>query len=191
MDIKNKEVENAIKILLKWLGDNPNREGLIKTPQRVLERYKDIFSGYHTNLQSILEKPTLACKKGMGMVTIPHIKFISFCEHHLLPMIGEINIGYLPSQKLSGIGTLMKLVNIFTHRLQIQENLTIQIAEAIEKYLQPKGVAVAIQADHYCVDSKETGALSSKLSTHHFLGTLQTDQKLQKQFLSSITPIEL
>ena len=187
MQTNDKKTEAAIKTLLEWLGENPSREGLKETPKRVVERYKKIFSGYYIDLKSILKKPTILAKKGMGMVLVPSIQFVSFCEHHFLPMIGEINIAYLPSQKLAGIGTIIKITKVFTNRLQIQENLTIQIAKAIEKYLEPKAVAININAKHYCIDSKETGKLYGELSTYHFLGVFQTDKTLQNQFLNIIT----
>ena len=186
MQISDKKAESSIKTLLEWLGENPNRHDLKETPKRAVKQYKKIFSGYHVDLKSILKKPTIAAKKKMGMVLIPNIQFLSFCEHHFLPMIGEINIAYLPSQKLAGIGTIIKIVNIFTHRLQLQENLTIQIIEAIEKYLDPKGVATNINAQHYCVDHEKTGIPYGKLSTYHFLGAFQTNKALQNQFLSAI-----
>ena len=182
----DKQAENAIKCLLKYIGDNPEREQLKETPKRILNRYKKTFSGYQANLQKILETPTIPCNKDMGMVMIPNIKFISFCEHHFLPMIGKINIGYLPSKSLVGIGTIVKIVNVFTHRLQLQENLTKEIATTVEKYLHPKGIAVTIQADHYCINRQETGSLYNQLLTHYWLGSFKVEKELQIQFLNSI-----
>jgi GTP cyclohydrolase I len=183
------KTEEAVKTLLSWIGDDPTRKGLQKTPSRVAERYKEIFCGYDVDLEAILKKPTIPVTKeiGIGMVLIPGIKFFSFCEHHLLPMIGEIYIAYLPAKKLSGIGTIIKIANAFSRRLQIQEKLTEQIAETIEKYLQPAGVSVAIKAEHYCVDRKETGSISEQLHTYNFLGTFKADKELQSQFMIAIS----
>ena len=186
MPVSNKEAEVAIKTLLKWLVEDINREGLQNTPARVVRRYQKIFKGYHTDLQSILENPTIACEEGMNMIIVPDVEFISFCEHDLLPTIGKVNVAYLPSQKLAGIGALIKIINVFTHRLQIQERLTIQIVEAIEKYLNPKGIAIMIQAKHYCKEKEEAGVLYNKLVTSHFSGLLKTDIKLQNQFFGLI-----
>ncbi|NRA73625.1 MAG: GTP cyclohydrolase I [Rickettsiales bacterium] len=186
MNVNDKQAETAVTTLLKWLGDNPNREGLKETPKRVLNRYKKLFKGYQTDIQLILKQPTIPCKKEMGIVIVPDIKFISFCEHHLLPMIGKVHIAYLPSQTLAGIGSLVKIVNAFTHRLQLQENLTTQIADTINEYLKPKGVATIIQAEHYCTDPNETKNIATTLLTHYFLGVFQKNIELQNQLLCAI-----
>jgi GTP cyclohydrolase I len=186
MKIRTKEVEEAIKTLLKWIGEDPAREGLRATPSRVAERYKQIFSGYSADLEAILNKPAIKIEKDMGMVIVPGIKFISFCEHHFLPMIGEIDIAYLPSKQIAGLGTIVKIANSFTRRLQLQEQLTEQIADAIDQYLKPKGVAVSIRANHYCTDRSETGSISEKLYTYKFSGLFETDKDAQNQFLSAI-----
>jgi GTP cyclohydrolase I len=186
MKITLKEAEEAVKVLLEWIGEDPTREGLRYTPKRVAEGYRKVFDGYDVDIESILDKPTIPVEKEMGMVLVPGIKFFSLCEHHLLPMIGEIYIAYLPSKKLSGIGTIIRIANAFTRRLQLQEKLTEQIAGAIEKYLQPHGVALAIRARHYCIDREETGMLSEQLHTYNFSGKFKTDKELQSQFLTAI-----
>lgn len=186
MQVSDKEAEDAIKTLLKWLGEDANRKGLQETPARTLRRYKKVFKGYKTDFQSIIKSPTIACKEEMDMVVVPSIKFISFCEHHLLPIIGEINIAYLPLRKLAGIGALIKIINVFTHRLQLQENLTIQIAQAIDKWLNPKGLGVFIKAAHYCIDREKSGTLDAQLFTNHFSGVFEKDIELQNQFLNLI-----
>ena len=186
MQSRDKEAEETIRNLLQWIGDDPDREGLKDTPKRVVARYKKIFSGYRADLKSILNKPTIPVEKEMGMVVVPKIKFISFCEHHLLPMIGEVDVAYIPKKKLAGLGTVVKLVNVFTRRLQLQEKLTEQIAEAIKKYLEPKGVAIAVTAKHYCVDRETTGSLSEELITYNFSDCFKIDKQSQNQFLIAI-----
>jgi GTP cyclohydrolase I len=190
MQIDNKKVEEAIRTLLQWVGDDPNRAGLKQTPARVAERYRKIFNGYRIDLKALLKKPTIPVKRQTGLVLVPNIKFFSFCEHHLLPIIGELDIAYLPSKKLAGLGTIIKIAHAFTNRLQLQENLTEQIAEAIKVYLQPKGVAISVRAKHYCVDREETASLSERLQTYNFLGVFKTDKALQNQFLSTINHLK-
>ena len=182
----DKKGQEIIKNLLQWIGDNPTRDDLKETPKRVVARYKKIFSGYNADLNSILKKPTIPINKVSGIVIIPKIKFISFCEHHLLPMIGEINVAYMPKKKLAGIGTIIKIVKVFTNRLQLQEKLTEQIAETIKKYLEPNGVAIDVKARHYCVDSEITDSLSEELITYSFLDCFKTDKELQNQFLIAV-----
>jgi len=186
MKVSNEKILLAVRTLIQWLGDDPDREGLRETPERVVDRYKKIFGGYRVDLDSILKKPSITAKEGMGMVLVPDIEFLSFCEHHILPVIGKIYVAYIPAKKLAGIGTIIKIVNAFSRRLQLQERLTIQIAETIESYLNPKGVAICVKAKHYCIDREETGAMNSELCTYHFLGVFGPDKELQQQFLSQL-----
>lgn len=177
------EAINAIKTLLVWLGEDANRSGLKKTPMRVLKRYKEICKGYQINLNSILECPAMPCDREMGMIIAPSIDFFSLCEHHLLPIIGKAHIAYVPCKKLAGIGTLIKITNAFAKKLQLQEMLNIQISDAINEYLNPKGVAIAIEAKHYCVDPAENNNVAANFLTSHFSGIFKKNTELQNQFI--------
>lgn len=166
--------ELAVVKIIKWLGDDPKRDGLKDTPRRVATRWKKLFAGYEINLEELLNyKGIKNSSKSRNVITINDIEFISFCEHHLLPMIGTVDISYIPSKKLVGISHAIKIVQAFTQRLQIQERMTTQIAEALEKCLDPLGVAVHVRAKHYCVDTTETGKLFVVLETDCVLGAFK------------------
>ena len=170
--------ELSVAKIIKWLGDDPKREGLKDTPRRVATRWRKLFAGYQVNLEDLLNyKGIKNSSKSRDVITIKDIEFISFCEHHLLPMIGTVDISYIPSKKLIGIGHAIKIVQAFAQRLQIQERMTAQIAEALEKCLDPLGVAVHVQAKHYCVDPTEAGKLFVVLETHCLLGAFKADKR--------------
>lgn len=177
-----KEVENAICTILRYIGEDPEREGLVETPKRVVESYSELFSGYTADRTSIWKEFDMADYS--SPVIKKNIAFKSICEHHMLPIMGHVDIGYIPSGKVVGISKLSRIVNIFARRLQMQERMTIQIAEEIQQHLATDGVAVKINAKHFCVQMRGVNSDSSYLVTTHFTGKFNTDKDLQRYFLS-------
>ncbi|MFV9887163.1 MAG: GTP cyclohydrolase I [Rickettsiales endosymbiont of Dermacentor nuttalli] len=174
------EAKEAVRVLLRWIGDNPNRRELLETPERVVVLIKQMFYGYLIESKDIFNNVMPVSDNYNDIILLRNIKFVSYCEHHILPMIGTANIAYIPDQNMIGIGKLAKIVEIFASRLQIQERMTVEIATAIEKTLLPKGVAVTIEATHYCM-CKENNmrVLESKMYTRHITGMFNTNQEMQ------------
>ena len=180
------EAEEAVKLLIRWIGDDPNREGLVDTAKRVLNVYKDLFSGYEVDALSIRDSVLL--NEGYNdMVILKDTKFTSYCEHHIVPMKGKISIAYVPDKLILGIGKIIKLINYFTKRLQLQERLTMEIAKALNDYLLPKGTIVTIEAVHDCVacyEEKDKNDL--KLQTIYAIGIFQDNIELRREFFANI-----
>ncbi|AIL65038.1 GTP cyclohydrolase 1 [Rickettsiales bacterium Ac37b] len=174
------EAKEAVRILIKWIGDNPDRVELLNTPARVVDSMKQMFPGYLIRPEDVFNNTMEMVEDYNDIILLRNIKFVSYCEHHILPIIGVANIAYLPDKKMVGIGKLAKIVEIFASRLQIQERMTVQIAEAIEDVLLPKGVAVTVEAAHYCM-CKENNMhlLESKMYTSHMRGIFNTDQGMK------------
>lgn len=171
--------EFVISKVIQLIGDDPKRRELQNTPKRVIARYKKLFAGYKVDLEELIRyKGIKNTSKLETVVTIDDIEFISFCEHHLLPIIGVVHLAYVPSKKLIGIGHAIKIVHTFTKRLQIQERMTTQIAKALEACLKPLGVAVRVHAKHYCVDAEETGRIFTVMKTSCLLGAFKTNKQL-------------
>ncbi|PPR34922.1 MAG: GTP cyclohydrolase 1 [Alphaproteobacteria bacterium MarineAlpha6_Bin4] len=185
---KPSEVEamEAVKTLIKWAGDNPQREGLQETPKRVVKAYKDFFSGYHLDPREILSKKFKEVDGYDEIIILKNIRLESHCEHHMVPFIGTAHVGYLPRKKVVGLSKLARLVEVFAKRLQIQEKLTAQIANAIDEVLQPKGVGVVIEASHLCVATRGIHKPESSMVTSRMLGTFRDDQATRKEFLDLI-----
>ena len=163
----------AIKTLLQWIGEDPNREGLINTPERVIESYQEHFSGYNQDPAKVLNVSFEEVADYSEIIILKDIKFESFCEHHWAPIVGFVNIAYIPNKTVVGISKLVRLVDIFAKRLQIQERITAQIAQTIFDILGAKGVAVVVEAEHHCMTTRGVHNPSSKMRTQSFLGTLQ------------------
>ena len=180
------EAEEAVKILLRWAGDNPNREGLIETPKRVVKAFEEYFQGYHKDPKKILEKTFLDTANYQDFVLLKNIGFRSHCEHHLAPIIGNASIAYIPNNRVVGISKLARIVDVFAKRLQTQETMTAEIGNAIQLHLNPKGVAVYLSAEHHCMSSRGVNKLHVDMVTTHFLGEFKEKTCLQKRFLSSI-----
>lgn len=170
---KNEAIE-AIKTILKWIGEDPSREGLIETPARVVESYEEYFSGYKQDPKEILNVSFSEIANYQDVIILKDIRFESFCEHHMAPIIGFVHIAYLPDKKVVGISKLARLVEVFSKRLQIQERMTAQIAQAIFNELKAKGVAVIVEAEHHCMTTRGVYNASSKMRTQSFLGELKT-----------------
>ena len=176
----------AVKTLIRWAGDNPEREGLKETPKRVIKSYKDFFSGYDQDPREILSKQFKEVDGYDEMIILKNIRLESHCEHHMVPFIGNAHVGYLPRKKVVGLSKLARLVEVFAKRLQIQEKLTAQIANAIDEVLQPKGVGVVIEASHLCVSTRGIHKHESKMVTSRMLGSFRNDQATRKEFLDLI-----
>ena len=180
------EAIEAVKTLIRWAGDNPEREGLSETPKRVIKSYKDFFSGYDQDPREILSKQFKEVDGYDEMIILKNIRLESHCEHHMVPFIGTAHVGYLPRNKVVGLSKLARLVEAFAKRLQIQEKLTAQIANAIDEVLQPKGVGVIIEASHLCVATRGIHKPDSKMVTSRMLGTFRSDQATRKEFLELV-----
>ena len=184
--ISENEATEAVKTLIKWAGDNPEREGLKETPKRVVKSYKDFFSGYDSDPREILSKKFKEVEGYDEIIILKNIRLESHCEHHMVPFIGTAHVGYLPKKKIVGLSKLARLVEAFAKRLQIQEKLTAQIANAIDEVLQPKGVGVIIEASHLCVATRGIHKPDSKMVTSRMLGSFRNDQATRKEFLDLV-----
>lgn len=177
---------NAVKTLIRWAGDDPNREGLLDTPDRVLRSYKEFFSGYNIDPEKILSTTFEETEGYDEMVLLKDIRFESHCEHHMVPIIGVAHVAYLPQNKVVGISKIARVVDVYSKRLQIQEKMTSQIANIIDKVLQPKGVAVVIEGDHECMGTRGAYKPEASMITSTMLGAFRSDASTRREFLSLI-----
>ena len=176
------DAEAAVRTLIRWAGDNPDREGLLETPKRVVRAYEEFFSGYGQDPQKILSRTFDEVEGYDEIILLRDIRVESHCEHHLVPIIGKVHLAYLPSTKVVGISKLARLVDVFAKRLQIQEKLTVQIAQTLQNALQPKGVAVVIESDHACMTTRGVHKTGVKMVTSQMLGLFKTDLEKRKEF---------
>ncbi len=176
-------MQQIIKQLLISLGENPAREGLEKTPVRVEESLKFLTNGYHVSAEEIFEGATFV-EDYDEMVLVKDIDFYSMCEHHLLPFYGKCHIAYIPDKKIVGLSKLVRLVEIFSRRLQVQERLTTQIAQAIQTHLNPRGVGVVIEAEHLCMMMRGVQKQNSNIVTSSMLGSFRQKQSTRMEFMS-------
>jgi len=178
-------IEYKIKDILQYIGDDPGREGLINTPKRIVKSWKKLYGGYAEDPNKIL---STVFKEGVcdEMVILKNIEFYSTCEHHMLPFFGVIHIGYIPDTKVVGISKLARLVEVFARRLQIQERMTDQIAEALVKSLSPLGVFVIAEAQHFCMVSRGVEKQKSKMITSSIKGVFMTKLEARNEFLQLI-----
>ena len=177
------EAEAAVRVLLEWAGDDPDREGLRDTPARVARSYRELFAGYTADPREYLERTFQEVGGYDELVVLRDIRVVSFCEHHMLPVIGRAHVGYLPTNKVVGISKLARVVHGFARRLQIQEKLTAQIAEAIQDILEPQGVGVVIEAEHSCMTLRGVNTPGSTLTTSRLLGVIRDDSRTREDFL--------
>jgi GTP cyclohydrolase I len=177
------EVEAAVRTLLRWTGDNPEREGLLDTPKRVAKAYREMFSGYAQDPADELGRTFEEVEGYNDLVLIRDIPFHSHCEHHMVPIIGRAHVGYLPDGKVVGLSKIARVVDIFAHRLQTQEAMTAQIAATIQDVLNPRGVAVMIEAEHMCMAMRGIRKQGSTTLTTTFTGTFQDDPQEQARFM--------
>ena len=185
-DPSREEAMQAVKTLIAWAGDNPNREGLIETPKRVVDSYKEFFDGYKMNADEILSKTFEEVEGYDEMVIIKNIRLESHCEHHIVPILGIAHVAYMPNKKVVGISKLARLVDVFAKRLQIQETLTAQIAETIQRVLDPLGVAVLIDASHQCMTTRGVHKPESSTVTKRMLGVFKNDENVRSEFMELI-----
>jgi GTP cyclohydrolase I len=181
----SEDIKNSLKSILKFIGENPDREGLKETPGRMLKSWSELFSGYNQKPEDLLKCFTEgACDE---MVILKKIEYYSTCEHHFLPFFGEISIGYIPDGRVVGISKLARLVEIFSRRLQIQERLTSQIANSMETNLHPKGVIVVCTGKHFCMTSRGVEKQKSEMATSAIRGVFKDSDSARNEFLSLIS----
>ena len=180
------EAEEAVRTLIRWAGDDPTREGLIETPDRVVRSYAEFFSGYDMDPENVLAKTFEESGGYDEMVLVRDIELESHCEHHMVPIIGKAHVAYIPANRVVGISKLARVVEIFAKRLQIQEKLTVDIASTIDKVLKPQGVAVVIEARHQCMTTRGVHKPGADTVTSQMLGVFRDDPSTRREFLTMI-----
>src|SRR3954462_4444728 len=178
------EAEGAVRTLLLWAGDDPDREGLLGTPDRVVRSYEEFFAGYGVDPVELLQRTFEETDGYDEMVILKNIRFESYCEHHMVPIIGRAHVAYLPKTRVVGISKLARVVEAYAKRLQIQEKMTSQIANTIEEVLQPLGVAVVIEGEHQCMTTRGVHKPGVSMVTSRMLGAFRTDPSTRREFLS-------
>ena len=185
-EISDEQAEVAIKTIIQWIGEDPNREGLLSTPKRVVKAFKEYFKGYTEDPQKLLTKTFGEVEGYDDMVIEKNISLQSHCEHHMAPIIGVAHVAYIPSDKVVGLSKLARVVEVFSKRLQTQERLTMQIASTIMEVLQPRGVAVTIDAAHQCMTNRGIKKENATTVTNYFLGAFKDDLSFQNRYLRYI-----
>jgi GTP cyclohydrolase I len=185
--ISDKEAEEAFKTILAWMGEDPNREGLLETPKRVVKAFKEYFGGYTENAEKILDKTFGDVEGYDDMVVEKNISVTSHCEHHMAPIVGTAHVAYIPKERVVGLSKLARVVEVFSKRLQTQERLTMQVAQALMKSLDAKGVAVTIDAAHQCMTMRGIKKENATTVTNYFLGQFKEDLSIQNRYLRFIS----
>jgi GTP cyclohydrolase I len=180
------DAEQAIRTLIRWAGDDPDREGLLETPARVARAYEEFFAGYAVDPRQLLEKTFEETGGYHDMVLIRDIALNSHCEHHMVPIVGKVHLAYLPEKRVVGISKLARVVDAFGRRLQIQEKLTVEIAETIQEVLRPRGVAVVVEAAHECMTTRGVKKPDSVTVTRWMTGAFRDSNELRAEFLQLI-----
>ena len=180
------DVQEAVRTLIRWAGDDPDREGLRDTPRRVARAWREYARGYREDPARHLSRTFEEVGGYDELVVLKDIRVVSFCEHHMLPFLGKAHIGYLPSNRVVGISKLARVVHGFARRLQIQEKLTADIAEAIDEILKPKGVGVVIQSEHSCMTMRGVNTPGSRLTTSSLLGQVRDDPRTRQEFFDLV-----
>jgi GTP cyclohydrolase I len=180
------EAEAAVRVLIEWAGDDPDREGLRGTPGRVVRSFEEFFQGYETDPIELLQRTFEETEGYDEMVVLKDIRFESHCEHHMAPIIGKAHIAYLPNRRVVGISKLARLVEVYSRRLQIQEKMTVQIANTLNEVLQPRGVGVVIEAAHQCMTTRGVHKPGVSMVTSHMLGGFRDDPSTRREFLAFI-----
>ena len=184
--VSDEKAEEAIKTIIQWIGEDPNREGLISTPKRVVKAFKEYFKGYEEDPKQFLSKTFTEVEGYDDMVIEKNISVQSHCEHHMAPIIGVAHVAYIPSEKVVGLSKLARVVEVFSKRLQTQERLTMQIAKTIMEVLKPRGVAVTIDAAHHCMTIRGIKKENTTTVTNYFLGAFKDDLSFQNRYLRYI-----
>ena len=186
-EVSDKQAEEAFKTILSWIGENPNREGLLETPKRVVKAFKEYFKGYHQDASAELSKTFGDVEGYDDMVVEKNITLESHCEHHMAPIIGVVHIAYIPNKKVVGLSKLARTVEVFSKRLQTQERLTMQIAKTLMSSLEAKGVAVTIDAAHQCMTMRGIKKEQATTVTNYYLGQFKDDLSYQNRYLRFIS----
>lgn len=181
------EAEEAVRTLLRWAGDDPKREGLLATPDRVVRAYEEIFHGYAEDPVKLLQGGFEEIGGYDEMVTLRDIRLESHCEHHMMPIIGKVHLAYLPHNRVVGISKLARVIEVYAKRLQIQEKLTAEIANALNDVLRPRGVGVVVEAVHHCMTTRGVHKPGVAMVTSQMLGAFREDARTRKEFLAMIT----
>ena len=184
--VSDEKAEEAVKTIIEWIGENPEREGLKSTPKRVIKAYREYFRGYTQNPAQFLSKTFTELEGYDDMVIEKNISIQSHCEHHMAPITGVAHVAYIPSNKVVGLSKLARVVEVFSKRLQTQERLTMQIARTIMDVLQPRGVAVTIDASHQCMTNRGVRKEDTTTVTNYFLGAFKDDLSFQNRYLRYI-----
>ena len=185
--VSDKEAEQAFKTILTWLGEDPNREGLLETPKRVMKAYKEYFSGYKVDPSKILDKTFGDVDGYDDMVIQKNISIQSHCEHHMAPIIGKAHVAYIPKERVVGLSKLARIVEVFSKRLQTQERLTMQVAKTLMESLDAKGVAVTIDSTHQCMTMRGIKKEQASTVTNYYLGQFKEDLSYQNRYLRFIS----
>ena len=185
--VSDKEAEKAFKTILTWMGEDPNREGLLETPKRVIKAYKEYFGGYSEDPNKILDKTFGDVEGYNDMVVVKNVSVQSHCEHHMAPIIGTAQVAYIPNERVVGLSKLARVVEVFSKRLQTQERLTMQIAKTIMESLDAKGVAVTIDSTHQCMTMRGIKKENATTVTNYFLGQFKEDLSVQNRYLRFIS----
>ncbi len=180
------QAEEAVRTLIRWAGEDPTREGVLDTPKRVVKAYEEWFSGYGVDPVEMLQRTFEETEGYDEIVLLRDIRFESFCEHHMAPIIGKAHVAYLPATRVIGISKLARLIEIFSKRMQIQEKMTAQIANTLDEVLQPKGVAVVIEAQHQCMTTRGIHKPGVSMVTSRLLGAFRSNPDTRREFLSMI-----
>jgi len=183
--VDNSKIRTLIKDLLKNIGEDPEREGLLDTPRRVADAYEFLTSGYNKNIEEVMND-ALFNEKYDEMVLVKNIDFYSLCEHHMLPFYGKVHVAYIPDGKIIGLSKIPRIVEVFARRLQVQERMTQQIADTLEKYLQPRGVAVVSEAHHMCMMMRGVEKQNSSATSSAVHGDFKEDPRTRAEFLNLI-----
>lgn len=184
--VSSEQAEDAVRVLLRWAGEDPQREGLRDTPARVVRAYRDWFSGYLSDPADYLRRTFEEVEGYDEMIVLRGIQFESFCEHHMAPIIGHAHVGYLPTNKVVGISKLARVVDGYTRRFQVQEKMTAQIARCIDEVLKPRGVGVVIDATHQCMTTRGVHKRGVSMVTSKMLGDFREDARTRAEFLRFI-----
>jgi GTP cyclohydrolase I len=180
------EALNAVRTLISWAGDDPDREGLIETPDRVVRSYKEFFSGYEEDPEKVLGKTFEEVEGYDEVVIVRNIRVESHCEHHMVPIVGVAHVGYIPNKRVVGISKLARVVDIYGKRLQTQETMTALIADTIDRVLEPKGVAVVIDANHECMSTRGIHKTESSTITSRMIGSFRDNVETRAEFMNLI-----
>ena len=180
------EAMDAVRTMIAWAGDNPDREGLLETPKRVIKAYEEFFAGYDMDPEEILNKTFEEVAGYDEMIIIKDIRLESHCEHHMVPILGKAHLAYIPNNRVVGISKLARVVDVYGKRLQTQETMTAQIAESINKVVQPKGVGVVIDAGHQCMTTRGIHKTNATTITSQMLGVFRSDYRTRSEFMNLI-----